>query len=296
MSGSSILSIASDHLTARISTLGAELQSLTDAEGRELMTDADPAFWSGHAPLLFPIVGRLKGDALRLDGREYPMNQHGLARRLEWELVGASGDAATFALRDSDATRAAYPFAFEIVVLYALEGATLTVAVRISNPGAEPLPMSFGFHPAFAWPLPYGQPREDHRIIFGVEEPGPLARLANGLIAGERGSPLSGRTLALADELFADDALIWRPVVSQEVRYGAAEGPQLRIEFPNTPDLGIWSKPGARFVCIEPWQGHADPQDFAGDFRDKPGIVSIAPGAEWRCRMLVTLEACAARP
>jgi galactose mutarotase-like enzyme len=65
----------------------------------------------------------------------------------------------------------------------------------------------------------------------------------------------------------------------------------LRIAFPDTPDLGIWSKPGARFVCIEPWHGHADPQDFAGDFRSKPGIIEVAPGAEWRCRMLVTLEA-----
>jgi galactose mutarotase-like enzyme len=263
---------------------------LTDSEGRELMTDADPALWGGHAPLLFPIIGRLNGDVLRLNGRDYPMKQHGFARRIPWEVVGAGTDAATFRLRDNAETRAVYPFKFDLAVLYALYEATLSVVVRVSNLGDVPLPMSFGFHPAFAWPLPYGQPREDHRIVFDTDEPGPLAQLANGLIADTRPSPVAGRTLALTDALFADDALIWSPVASQSVRYGATQGPQLLIEFPDTPHLGIWTKPGARFVCIEPWHGHADPAGFTGDFRDKPGIIAVATGEEWRCRMDVTLE------
>ena len=282
--------ITSGQLTARIDPLGAELLSLTDSDGRELMTNADPAFWGGHAPLLFPIIGRLNGDVLRLGGQEYPMNQHGFARKSMWEVVGAGADAVTFRLGDSGATRAQYPFAFELAVLYAIDDATLSIAVRVSNLGDVPLPMSFGFHPAFAWPLPYGQPREDHRIVFGADEPGQLAQLADGLIAGAKPSPLAGRTLALTDALFADDALIWSPVTSQSVRYGAADGPQLLIEFPDTPHLGIWTKPGAAFVCIEPWHGHADPAGFTGDFHDKPGITAIAPDAEWRCRMDVTLE------
>ena len=101
---------------------------------------------------------------------------------------------------------------------------------------------------------------------------------------------MAGRILPLTDALFADDALIWSPVASQSVRYGATQGPQLLIEFPNTPHLGIWTKPGAAFVCIEPWHGHADPAGFTGDFHDKPGIITIAAGEEWRCRMDVTLE------
>ena len=284
------VTISSGELTARIDPLGAELLSLTDRDGRELMTNADPAFWGGHAPLLFPIIGRLNGDVLRLDGREYPMKQHGFARRLPWEVVGAGADGVTFRLRDSAETRAVYPFEFELAVLYSLDEATLSIVVRVSNPGDVPLPMSFGFHPAFAWPLPYGQPREDHRIVFDTDEPGPIATLTDGLIVGEKPSPLAGRTLAVTDELFADDALIWSPVASQSVRYGAANGPQLLIEFPDTPHLGIWTKPGAQFVCIEPWHGHADPAGFTGDFRDKPDIIAVAPDEEWRCRMDVTLE------
>jgi galactose mutarotase-like enzyme len=282
--------ITSGDLTAQIDPLGAELISLRDAEGRELMSAADPTHWTGHAPLLFPIVGRLNGDVLRLDRRDYPMKQHGFARRLEWEIVGAGEDAVTFVLRDSAATREAYPFAFELAVLYYVEDTTLTVAVRISNPGPEPLPMSFGFHPAFAWPLPFGQPREDHRIMFEREEGPEIAQLAGGLVAAQVSSPLQGRELPLADALFAHDALVWATVASQEVLYGASEGPQLRIAFPDTPFLGVWSQPGAQFVCIEPWHGHADPAGYTGDFSDKPGIVTVASDSEWRCTMRVTLE------
>lgn len=286
-----MIRISSGALTAEINPLGAELSSLRDAEGRELMTDADPAFWAGRAPLLFPIVGRLSGDVLRLDGRDYPMKQHGFARRTAWEVVGAGADAVTLRLGDDATTRASYPFAFDLAVLYAIEDATLSCVVRITNTGGEPLPMSFGFHPAFAWPLPYGRPREAHRIRFERAEAASIVQLVDGLFAGERPTQLQGRDLALSDALFEHDALIWSPVASQSVRYGAEDGPQLRIDFRGTPDLAIWTKPGARFVCIEPWHGHADPADFEGDFRDKPGVIQIMPGAEWRCTMRVTLEA-----
>ena len=284
------VTITSGSLTARIEPLGAELVSLRDADGRELMTPADPGHWTGHAPLLFPIVGRLNGDVLRLDGREYPMKQHGFARRLEWEVLGAGEAAVTLVLRDSEATREAYPFGFELSVLYFVEDSTLTVAVRVSNTGAEPLPFSFGFHPAFAWPLPFGNPREDHRITFEREEAPQVARLADGLIAGHVPSPMQGQTLALSDALFEHDALVWDRVASREVVYGASQGPRLRVTFPDTPFLGIWTQPGAGFVCIEPWHGHADPAGYSGDFRSKPGIINLPPHDEWRCRMWVTLE------
>lgn len=285
------ITITSGALSAAINPLGAELSSLRDAEGRELMTDADPAFWAGRAPLLFPVVGRLNGDTLRIDGAAYPMKQHGFARRMPWEVVGAAADRATFRLVDTAETRAAYPFAFRLDVAFSIAGTTLSIDVAIVNPGDAPLPASFGFHPAFAWPLPYGAARGAHRITFEHDEPAPLKRLVDGLGAGERASPLDGRTLALDDALFADDALVWTELASQRVRYGADAGPHLEIAFPDTPYLGIWTKPGAHFVCIEPWHGHADPAGFDGDFRAKPGVFEIAPGAEKRITMRVTLAA-----
>ena len=287
---SQMIEISSGTLTATINPFGAELTSLRDAEDRELMNDGDPAFWTGRAPLLFPIVGRLNGDALRIDGQSYSMRQHGFARRMPWEVVGAETDAVTLRLCNTEETRAVYPFAFDLAVLYAIEDATLTCAVRVINTGDAELPFSFGFHPAFAWPLPYGRAREAHRIVFERPEGASIVRLKGGLFEGQRPSPLDGLDLPLSDDLFAEDALIWSPVASQSLRYGAEDGPQLRIDFPDTPDLGIWTKPGARFICIEPWHGHADPAGYAGDFRDKPGVIQLAPGEEWTRRMWVTLE------
>lgn len=284
-----MIEIGNGDLTVAINPLGAELTSLRDAGGRELMTDADPAFWSGHAPILFPVVGRLNGDTLRVDGRDHAMRQHGFARRLPFEVVRQDATAATFRLAASDASRAQYPFHFVLEVAYALDAATLAIAVTIANPGAEPLPASLGFHPAFAWPLPYGAPREAHDITFDSDEPGDIVQLSGGLFAGRRPSPLDGRTLHLADALFTDDALIWDPVRSAGATYGADGGPRLRVEFPDTPSLGIWTKPGAAFVCIEPWHGHADPAGFTGDIRDKPGIFEVAPGAQWQGGMRIAL-------
>jgi galactose mutarotase-like enzyme len=284
--------LRNDRLSAAINPLGAELTHLRDADGAELMTNADPAFWPKHAPILFPAIGVTDGGVIRVDGREYPMPKHGFARDLPFTVVETTPTGATFALTDTPETRAHYPFAFRLEIAFRLDAATLAIEVQVINPADTPLLAQFGFHPAFAWPLPYGESRADHRIVFARDEPGRLREITPaGLIAAEtRDSPLAGRTLALADALFLDDALVWDPVASDAVTYGAATGPQLRIAFPDTPRLGIWTKPGAPFVCVEPWHGIADPEGFTGDYADKPGVFAVAPGAIKTIGMSVALE------
>jgi galactose mutarotase-like enzyme len=287
-----LIEIASSGLSAAINPFGAELTHLRGAEGRELMTDADPAWWTGHAPILFPIVGRLNGDVLHIDGADYPMRQHGFARRMPFTVIDRAPDRAVFRLTDCEETRAAYPFAFALDLTYGIDAATLHIEARIANRGDIPMPASFGWHPAFAWPLPYGGSREDHRILFDSDEPDQLRQIVPGGLIGAapRPSPLDGHTLHLSDDLFTNDALIWDPVHSRHVSYGASTGPQLDIAFPDTAKLGIWTKPGASFICIEPWHGIADPVGFTGDFRDKPGVFEIAPGSDWKCVLDVTLR------
>jgi galactose mutarotase-like enzyme len=287
-----LVTIRSIALSAAINPLGAELTHLRDAGGREVMTDADPAFWTGHAPILFPVVGMPFEETIRVDGTAYPMKKHGFARHSRFETVDVAEDRVTFALTDSAETRAAYPFAFRLELTYRLDGATLWIEARIANPADAPLPASFGFHPAFAWPLPYGADRAAHRILFDADEPDDLRTIAaDGTIAtARRSSPLDGRELVLRDDLFTDDALVWDHVRSQAVTYGAASGPHLRIAFPDTPMLGIWTKPGAAYVCVEPWHGIADPEGYTGEFRDKPGVFEVPAGGEKRIGMSVTLK------
>ena len=285
------VAIASAELSAEVAPLGAELVRLTDAAGNELQWSGDPAVWQGRAPILFPIVGMLANGRYRFDGTEYAMPKHGFARHSRFEVVARSANAATFRLEASAETRAVYPFAFRLDIAFALTGATLRMAAAITNGGDRPMPASFGFHPAFRWPLPYGEPRDGHDIRFAQAEPEPIRRIdADGLLTPARQqTPVVDDRLALRDELFVADALIFDRLRSRRLSYGAGRGPRLAVAFDDMPLLGVWTKPGAGFVCIEPWQGIADPQGFAGDIRDKPGIVEIAPGAMREFAMQVTL-------
>lgn len=284
------ITLTSGGLTAEIARLGAELVSLTDADGHQLMSDGDPAYWTGRAPILFPIVGRLNGDRYTLDGQSYALPQHGFARRTEFAIAEQGDSHARLRLTDSPVTREAYPFPFVLEMDFVLEGTSLAITATITNPGQEPLPASFGYHPAFAWPLPFGATREDHRIVFETVEPADICAITpEGLIDGRLPSPIVGKTLALSDALFADGALIWDRLDSRSVRYGAPTGPALEVDFPDTEWLGIWTKPGAAFVCIEPWAGMADAVDYKGDFRARPGVFEIAPGESRLFRMHVQL-------
>lgn len=277
-------------LTATIDPLGAELISLRDARGGEWMSDGDPAYWTGRAPLLFPIVGALGGGVYRLDGKTHALPQHGFARRREFALVEQIADRAVFRLTDDDATRAVYPFAFALDAAFTLTDTTLSIDVTVTNRGDEAMPVSFGFHPAFAWPLPGGGAKEAHRILFEHEEPGKLNRIEGGLIgAADRDTPVEGDTLWLRDDLFANDALVWESPTSRSLRYGSEGGPALDIRFPGMPTLAVWTKPGARFLCLEPWQGHADPVGFDGEIWDKPGMLRLEPGEGRHFAMTVTL-------
>jgi len=293
MTTDAMIAIASDRLSARINPLGAELLSLTDGQAREYMTDADPAFWGGHAPLLFPIVGSLAGDRLIVDGREYRLPRHGFARTSGFALVEHGADHVRFRLCDSAATRAVYPFGFVFDMAFRLDGWRLDMVAEVANPGDLPLPFSFGYHPAFAWPLPGGADKAAHRLTFAHAEPEAVRRVAPGtglLLPEPEPSPVIANELMLDSGLFRADALIWTDLASRTLRYHAPGGAALDLAFPDTPMLGLWQVPGAHYICIEPWQGHADPQGFSGEFATKPGVVTLAPD-EVRCfRRSVTVN------
>lgn len=290
---SETVAISSGELTATISPIGAELVSLRDTGAREYMSDGDPRWWSGRAPVLFPIVGALNGDRYRLDGKEHALGKHGFARRSLFTLEEHDPcEWVRFALSDSEATRAMFPFAFRLELFHRIRGATLMTTATVSNTGDAPMPFSFGFHPAFAWPLPGGAAKEDHRIVFEHDEPQAIRRIdkAGQLLAGTFPTPVIGDTLVPDASLFEADALIWDAIHSRACSFGAPGGASLAVEWDNCPMLGIWQVPGAPFLCIEPWQGLADPQGFAGDFGAKPGVVELAPGREARFTLAITIR------
>ncbi|WCM25004.1 aldose 1-epimerase family protein [Sphingomonas sp. QA11] len=293
MHGWTLVSISSAYLTAEISTLGAELQSLVDGCGNPLQWNGDPTIWRGRAPILFPVIGLLENGQYRLNGNNYAMPKHGFARHALFELAAHDDTSATFRLRATAETRAIYPFQFQLDIAFTLVDATLTVSATIANHGTEPMPASFGFHPALRWPLPYGEPRDEHRLLFTDEEPAPIRRIDSDgfLLPTLEPTPVVGNVLTLRDDLFVADALIFDALNSRTVVYGASTGPQIKLSFADFPTLGVWTKPGAGFLCIEPWHGFSDPVGFAGDIRDKPGIFEVAPSDTRTMAMSITLVA-----
>lgn len=285
------ITITAGGWTAEIATRGAELRRLSDPDGRALLWDGDPNYWTGRAPILFPIVGALANGRYRTDGETYSLSKHGFARDAEFAVASQEAHHALFRLHANERTRAVYPFEFRLDVAFALMNGQLEMTATVANEGNRAMPASFGFHPAFRWPLPYGGARGDHLIRFSDPEPEPIRRIDSAGLATPvlHPTPIEGTDLHLRDDLFTDDAMILPAVHSRSLRYGAPGFPALEIKWEALPALGIWTKPGAGYVCIEPWQGHADPQGFNGDIRDKPGMLLIAPGTERLFRMSVTL-------
>jgi galactose mutarotase-like enzyme len=271
--------IRSNGISATVKATGAELCSLKNIDGLELLWQAGPE-WPRHAPLLFPIVGRLKNDELRHGGKVFPMTQHGFARDLRFDWLERGAGSCKLVLADNAETRSRYPFAFRLTVTYAVSKTGLDLGLEVTNTGEVTLPASIGLHPAFNWPLLARLGKEAYRLTFSSQERAPIRRLKEGLLRPKpEPTPIVGKVLALSERLFDDDAIILDQPASRSVRYAADDGPSVEVSWNGFRELGIWSKAGAAFLCIEPWYGFASPSDFDGEFNDKPGLMKIAPAA-----------------
>ncbi len=287
------ITLSNGTITVAIAQKGAELQSLADAEGREWLWQADPAFWPRHAPILFPIVGRAAGDHLRVGDTDYPIGQHGFARDRDFEVLSSGPERAGFRLLADADIRRHYPFDFELDIRFEIAGATLFQTVTVRNVGSAPMPASIGFHPAFQWPLPGASaPQTGHVVLFEREETADIRRLKDGGVdAAGRPTPVEGKVLPLDGSLFLEDAVIFDVLSSRSLWFGAPGSDGIRIDYPDLPFLGIWTKPGAPFLCIEPWQGHAAPLGFAGPMADMPGMVVVPPGGSMTRHLAIRIGA-----
>jgi galactose mutarotase-like enzyme len=276
-------------LSATVKADGAELCSLRDAAEVEMLWQAQPV-WPRHAPVLFPIVGRLKNDTLRHAGKSYRLTQHGFARDKRFAWLNRSATACRLVLHEDAETRAVYPFPFRLEIAFTLNDDVLEQQFTVTNPGRDVLPASLGAHPGFVWPLADGVEKTAHVLDFAEPETGPVRRLSGGvLIPAPQPSPIVTQRLALNEALFAADALILPNPVSRSVRYTAPGASTIEVAWEGFRQLGIWSRVGGDFLCIEPWHGTASPADFDGEFRDKPDLMHIPPGDHRTLSMRVRL-------
>lgn len=268
--------IENQQFRADIRLKGAELASLRHKPtGRELIWQADPEIWQGSAPILFPIVGKLKHGITHINGVPYEIPKHGLLRTRDARLIEKDDNFAAFQFTSDDETLKQYPFPFVFTVYFHLLENGLEIHYVISNTGSEPMLFTVGSHPAFALDLE-SHVLSDYSIELSERETVDLHGLKNGLLSRRYfGHLRSQNSIQLSDSLFDEDAVILEDIWSRSVRIEPAG---VEIELGNHPHLAIWSKPGAPYVCVEPWHSYDDSPDSDGIFENKPGILRLDPG------------------
>ncbi|MFV8391949.1 aldose 1-epimerase family protein [Flavobacterium sp. LB2P6] len=266
--------IKNSFLTAEIKHFGAELISLKTNLNKEFIWEGNPEFWGKHSPILFPIVGTLKNNSFQHNGIEYHLSRHGFARDMAFKLFDATENSATFSIQSSEETLKVYPFEFELQLIYTLDGNNLSIAYKVINNGKTAIPFSIGAHPAFALPNQF----ENYAIAFEKEEPLEYYLLENDLISNNKKKlEVHNKHIPLTYRLFENDALIFKALQSNSLMILENENPILRVHFEDFPNLGIWTKMNAHFLCIEPWFGYSDTNENFGNLMEKEGIQILKP-------------------
>jgi galactose mutarotase-like enzyme len=281
--------LENERLKIRIAEKGAELQSVFHKEtGIEYMWQADPAYWPKHSPVLFPIVGVLKDNQYTYAGQTYQLGRHGFAREKDFLPDSNGSNSGTFTLKSDAGTKAVYPFDFVFTITYTLESQRVRVQYNIENTGSSTLYFSVGAHPAFNVPVSSGRSFDDYYLLFEKQETASRQLLSEAGLVRQQTEPLlhQANTLPLSKPLFHKDALVFEGIASEQITLRSEKDEHgIRMGFRDFPFLGIWSKEGANFVCIEPWCGIADSEAATGDITVKKGIQALEPGAafdrEW---------------
>ena len=292
-----VYELKGDALSIRVDGNGAELKSLTEnATGQEYMWDADAECWPRTSPVLFPFVGRLKEQKYVYNGKTYEkIPQHGFARDEEFTLTEQTEDSLRFCLRDSDKTRECFPFSFCLEIAYRLAGKKLFVSFLVRNEGQEEMFFSLGAHPGFVCPKNTGEKRSDYYIGFDADEK-LISRnidMSTGLAKDQYTEyKLEQGLLPVADDLFKNDALVLENNQVHRVSLLTPDKkPYLTLQM-DAPVYGIWSsvKPGAPFICIEPWFGRCDALSFEGELQDREYQNCLQAGAQFHAEYAVTIE------
>lgn len=273
---------------------GAELTSIILKEDNtEYLWQGDPKIWGRHAPILFPIVGRLIENRCTIDGKEYHMSQHGFARDMKFEVLNESENNILYQVRSNAATIKNYPFLFQLRIEYTLEEKSIIVKYSVKNIDDKRMYFSIGAHPGFNCPLLKEESLDDYVLEFQKEETLDKMCLKNGLILEESQAFLHNeKQIPITKELFDNDAIIVENTSSKNITLKSNKSNKsVCVSFEGFPYLGIWSKPnGAPFVCIEPWFGIADYKDKIVDFKEKQGILSIEPKEEFHCSYIICIQ------
>lgn len=289
-----LVTISDSNGTAVIDSVGAQLISYRDAAGTEWIWQRDPKFWNRCSPLLFPIVGNCRDNRTVIEGNEYHLEKHGFCRDVDFLVTDRTDTGATFSIRDSEETKAVYPYSFCLSLTYSLTDGVLSMEYRVDNRDSRPIWYCLGAHPGFNCPAEEGFSFEDYALEFEEEETAssmvydlknlqfdPSRRLA--LLDGSR-------ELRLTRELFKDDALYFDNLKSRKVSLvNTHTGRGVEVAFPGFETVAFWtpSPANAPFLCIEPWNGSGVYATEDDEFVHKNHVQRLDVGESKQYKMTI---------
>lgn len=287
--------IQNEKLVCTIESNGAEIRSLKNKEtGEEYIWQIDTTIWGSSSPILFPAIGKIKDDKITFNGKAYAMPKHGIIRNnneLSFEQHGIS--KCIFTLKSSDKTLEQYPFKFSFSVEFILIDNRLIMNYVIENQDIVPMFFACGGHTAYACPLSENVKLSDYVIEFPISTNLNSNTLGiSGLLSEhKRKIETSDGTLSLSDTLFNDDALIFSEIDFNWVRLRKKNDKKgIIVRFKDYPNLALWSKPKADYICIEPWLGLPDREDESLDITQKTSYKTIEPGTKFSIAIETEIE------
>jgi len=279
LENSSIKIIASAH--------GAELHSITgQRKGTEYLWDGNPKYWKYHSPILFPIIGNIVDSKCKVDEEIYKMPSHGIGRISDFEFISQTTDSITFELKYSEDSIKIYPYKFSLRISYTIEESAVKVTYNVINLDDKDISFSIGAHPAFMCPIEENEKLEDYYLEFNKKETSSIMEITKDTYLSHNRKECLKDTniLSLSKNVFKDGVLIFDDLKSDKITIKSKNHQKsLSVEFKGFPYLGIWSPAtGAPFLCIEPWFGHADYEDFTCELKEKEGSISLTIGEEFK--------------
>ncbi len=284
--------LTNEKFKLEIKQLGAELCSFFSKDlNKELLWQADKDVWARHAPVLFPIVGKLKNNTYSFKGKIYSLPQHGFARDCEFQLTTQNKNSLVFELKETEGSLKNYPFRFNLKINYELTSNGFSCKYMVTNPATEPLYFSIGAHPGFNCPLFENESFEDYCLEFKKDENIERYLIQDGLISDHREKiQLKSGKLALSSALFERDAIVLKQINSSSIKL-SSNSYCLNFSWFNMPYYGIWTKPGTRrFICLEPWAGIADSVNASGNLIEKEGIICLKEKEQYKCGFTVDIH------
>lgn len=270
--------LKNNSVSIAVKQYGAELSSFKSEDSNiEYLWQGNPDVWYGQSPVLFPIVGTLLDNKYKVDGKEYEMFRHGIARKRDFELKEQGEDYITLTQKWNDESLERYPFKYVLDIEFRLCGKKLTVTHTVKNEGDGAMYFSIGAHPGFNCKI-------GDRLEFAEPEKLVCEKIdTDSILDGKHYPTLDNETtIVITKDIFEGDALVLSGMKSDTVYLKSDFRPQyIKFNFGKAPVLGIWAKPGAEYVCIEPWYGVNDSREVKKDFSEKRLIQKIEPGEEF---------------